>query len=164
MKLQAIMGDAYKDDITLEEVAAFFEANEKIVLSNGDYVSKSKFDSVNTELKSLKESTKDYETIKQEHANLIEEKTKSGYIDTIKKHVKPEFTDYVYYQMQKDNKLDDKLEDSLKVYAETNKQYAIGTQDNKIISNTIKLDGQTPPNSGNPNEEMNSFIRDSIKK
>jgi len=43
-ELQSIMGDAYKEGMTLEDVGKFFEGKKFADLSTGNYVDKSKYD------------------------------------------------------------------------------------------------------------------------
>lgn len=43
-ELQALMGDSYKEGMTVEEIGAFFQGKKFADLSSGNYVDKSKFD------------------------------------------------------------------------------------------------------------------------
>lgn len=43
-ELQALMGDSYKEGMTVEEIGAFFKGKKFADLSSGNYVDKSKFD------------------------------------------------------------------------------------------------------------------------
>lgn len=55
-ELQTLMGDAYKEGMTLEDVNAFFKGKKFADLSTGNYVDKNKYEStVNGLNKSLKE-------------------------------------------------------------------------------------------------------------
>ena len=44
MNLKELMGDAYKEGITAEEISNFFEGKKFADLSTGQYVDKNKFD------------------------------------------------------------------------------------------------------------------------
>lgn len=48
--LQSLMGDAYKEDMTMEDVSAFFKGKKFADLSSGKYVDKDKFDNKVNEL------------------------------------------------------------------------------------------------------------------
>lgn len=160
MSLKDIMGSAYKQDMTLQEVEAFFEGNSKIVnLSNGGYVSKEKFDDINTKLQNLTNDTKDFEDIKNKYNALVEKQEKDGQLALINKHVKPEFAEYVHFQMKQGNLLGDKLEDNVKEYLKTNKQYGIvqDRQPNRVVTTFANTEGQQFQNA-------NAVINDAIRK
>ena len=71
------MGSAFKDDLTVEEIVAFFEGNNKIVnLSNGGYVSKEKFDDLNSKYQEIVNNTKDYDEVKGKYQELVEKQEK----------------------------------------------------------------------------------------
>lgn len=160
MSLKDIMGSAYKQDMTLQEVEAFFEGNSKIVnLSNGGYVSKEKFDDINTKFQNLTNDTKDFEDIKNKYNALVEKQEKDGQLALINKHVKPEFAEYVHFQMKQGNLLGDKLEDNVKEYLKTNKQYGIvqERQPNRVVTTFANTEGQQFQNA-------NAAINDAIRK
>lgn len=164
MSLKDIMGSAYKQDMTLQEVEAFFEGNSKIVnLSNGGYVAKEKFDDVNTKYQNLMNDTKDFEDIKTKYQTLVEKQEKDGQLALINKHVKPEFAEYVLYQMKQGNKLGDKFEDNIKAYVKENSQYGITPirqpTSNRVITTFANTDGSA---SSNPNAIINDAIRKSV--
>ena len=90
------MGEAYHDGITVDEVDAFFAKGKYVDLSSGKYVDKSKHDRVEQELASLKESTKDYETLKNENAAFKSEKADATLKETLAKYgLDPEAFKYV---------------------------------------------------------------------
>lgn len=160
MSLKDIMGSAYKQDMSLQEVEAFFEGNSKIVnLSNGGYVSKEKFDDINTKFQNLTNDTKDFEDIKNKYTALVEKQEKDGQLALINKHVKPEFAEYVHFQMKQGNLLGDKLEDNVKEYLKTNKQYGIvqERQPNRVVTTFANTEGQQFQNA-------NAVINDAIRK
>lgn len=160
MSLKDIMGSAYKQDMTLQEVEAFFEGNSKIVnLSNGGYVAKEKFDALNTNYQTLQNDTKDFEDIKNKYNALVEKQEKDGQLALINKHVKPEFAEYVHFQMKQGNLLGDKLEDNVKEYLKTNKQYGIAQerQPNRVVTTFANTEGQQFQNA-------NAVINDAIRK
>lgn len=160
MSLKDIMGSAYKQDMSLQEVEAFFEGNSKIVnLSNGGYVSKEKFDDINTKFQNLTNDTKDFEDIKNKYTALVEKQEKDGQLALINKHVKPEFAEYVHFQMKQGNLLGDKLEDNVKEYLKTNKQYGIvqDRQPNRVVTTFANTEGQQFQNA-------NAVINDAIRK
>lgn len=79
--LKTLLGDAYKEGMTLEEVDKALEGKKLVDLSTGDYVAKAKYDNLETkhknlqsELEQVKEQTKDYETLKAENDTFKAEK------------------------------------------------------------------------------------------
>lgn len=161
MSLKSLMGSAYNDALTKEEIEAFFEGNEKIVnLSNGDYVSKSKFDDVNRKFKELQDGTKDYEELKKNYQDLQEKADKNDKMNVIGKYVNDDFKEFAYYQLKTNNKFDDKFEDNVKEYAQANKQFArVQDKPKEPIVKTFKdLDGTQEP-SKNANKLINESIR-----
>ena len=166
MSLRQIMGSAYNENLTLQEIEAFFEGNSKIVnLSIGGYVSKEKFDDVNQKYQALQNETKDFEDIKSKYETLVAKQEKDGQIALINKYVKPEFAEYVLYQMKQGNLTGDKLEDNVKAYIKQNTQYGVEktSPQNKVIntySNTDLGTGKQP--ATNPNQSINDAIRSSL--
>lgn len=163
MSLKTIMGSAYKEDMTLQEVEAFFEGNSKIVnLSNGGYVSKEKFDDVNQKFQALQNDTKDFEDIKSKYETLVAKQEKDGQLALINKYVQPEFAEYVHYQMKNCNLLNDKLEDNVKDYLKNNAQYGIKKEAKpqaRIINTFSNTDLEIVKKNDNPNQKMNDMIR-----
>lgn len=176
MSLKDLMGSAYKDGITLEEVESFFSGNSKIVnLSNGGYVSKEKFDTALAELKTIKDETKDFETYKTELENYKTKETKEKHLGVAKKFIKDDFLDYAYYKAKQEleaagKQVDEKeLENFLKEFVKTNAQYAKVEENpkqvvpKKVVSSGVDLSGGgQPPKS--PNEAVNGMIRASVGK
>lgn len=164
MSLKDIMGSAYKEDMTLQEVEAFFEGNSKIVnLSNGGYVSKEKFDALNNNYQTLQNDTKDFEDIKNKYTALVEKQTKDSQISLINKYVKPEFAEYVHFQMKQGNKLNDKLEDNVKDYLKNNQQYGIVQEpQGRVITSFAQVQQGQQIQQGNANASINDAIRKSL--
>lgn len=79
--IKNLMGSAYHEGVTLEEVNSFLAGKNMVNLKDGGYVAKDKFDRVEADKKqlqsdydSLKEQTKDYETLKTENDGYKTEK------------------------------------------------------------------------------------------
>ena len=64
--LKTLMGNAYHENLTIEEVDAFLTGKKLADLSSGNYVAKDKFSKIEAELKELREATKDYEEVKKQ--------------------------------------------------------------------------------------------------
>lgn len=161
------MGSAYKEGISVQEIAAFFEGNDKIVnLNNGGYVAKGKFDDVNSKYQASTEGTKDYEDIKTKYNELVATTTKHKYLDVIGKYVKPEFKEYAYFQLNENKQLDDKLEDHLKEFTKANSQYALEKENpskGRIVVRTYNdMDGEGAKEAGDFHKSFNDVIRNTI--
>lgn len=79
--LKKLMGSAYKDGITVEEINSFLGSHKFVNIADGNYVDKDKYnrvvsekESIQKSLDDLKESTKDYETLKSENEKYKGEK------------------------------------------------------------------------------------------
>ena len=168
--LKALMGDAYHDGITVEEVDAFFGKGKYVDLSSGKYVDKSKHDRVEQELASLKESTKDYETLKTENETFKAEKADATLKETLVKYgVDPESFRYVkgditekVLVLENDEAKDKKaVEDYLKSHPQFAKQPEKVAKGNRVI--TTKVENQDNP-AGNINQTINDNFRKALGK
>ena len=79
--LKKLMGSAYKDGITVEEINTFLGTGKFVNLNDGNYVDKDKYnkavaekDGLKTKYDELTEKTKDYDTIKSENDTFKGEK------------------------------------------------------------------------------------------
>lgn len=163
MSLKSIMGNAYKEGMTLEEVEAFFEGNSKIVnLSEGKYVDKGKYDDINNKYNALVNDTKDYEDIKNKYQGLVEKQEKDSELSIINKYVKPEFAEYIHYQMKANNQLGDKLEDNVKAYLKSNSQYQIEAAKSETPKRVINTYTNTE-GAGNVTKNKNDVINNAIR-
>ena len=79
--IKKLMGSAWHEGLTLEEVNTFLAGKNYVDLKEGGYVAREKYDRVEsekkqiqTDLDSLRESTKDYETLKSENEGYKTEK------------------------------------------------------------------------------------------
>ena len=166
MSLRTIMGSAYNENMTLQEVEAFFEGNSKIVnLSNGGYVSKEKFDALNQTYQALQNDTKDFEDIKTKYETLVAKQEKDGQLALINKYVKPEFAEYVLYQMKQGNLTGDKLEENVKEYVKANKQYGVTKEQTPPQPRVINTYSNTEQGTGkvtNPTQSINDAIRSAL--
>lgn len=87
--LKQLMGSAYHEGLTIEEVNSFLANGKWVNLKDGNYVDKDKYakleaekNSVKTQLDELTEKTKDYDTLKTENETYKVEKADS---DLVKK-------------------------------------------------------------------------------
>lgn len=174
--LKELMGNAYKEGVTLEEVESFFSNNTKIVnLSNGGYVAKEKYEALATEVKTIKEETKDFETYKKELENYKSKETRDKHLEVAKKYIKDDFLDYAYFKAKSElekagKQVDEKeLEATLKEFVKTNAQYSRVEEPKKevkplkVVSSGTDLNGGgQPPKTSN--EIFNSGVRSILKK
>lgn len=169
MGLKDIMGSAFKDNLTVEEIVAFFEGNNKIVnLSNGGYVSKEKFDDLNSKYQEIVNNTKDYDEVKGKYQELVEKQEKDGHLAIINKHVKPEFSEFAYYQLKQKELINEQLEENVKNYVKENAQYGIVKETPKqtrVINTFVNTnDGGDPNKSTNAYQAFNDAIREKASR
>lgn len=135
--IKNLLGDAYKEGMTLEEVNKALEGKKLVDLSTGEYVSKGKYDTLETKHKNLqaefdqvKEQTKDFEKIKAENETFKTEKAdaelkakvlKLGIKESAYKYVKG---DIIAKELELGD--DEKANaDSVKKYLESHPEFAV---------------------------------------
>jgi len=164
--LKTLMGDAYHDGITVEEIDTFVKGGKIVNLSSGKYVDKSKFDRIESELSGLKESTKDYDSIKAENEKYKAEKADESLKATLEKNgVNPEFFRYVKTDLaEKVFELGDddaKNKDAVEKYLKAHPQFAKPSEpdkpERKIVTTKVESQNKTQPNG-------HSVFNDSIRK
>ena len=167
--LKTLMGDAYHDGITIEEVESFIAKGKYADLGSGKYVDKSKYDRVEQELSALKESTKDFETIKAENetfkaekadATLKESLVKYGIDPESFKYVKGDINDKALVISNDETKDKKAVEEYLKSHPQFAKQESKQNR-GKII--TTKVENEDKP-AGNVNDTINANFRRALGK
>ena len=167
--LKTLMGDAYHDGITVDEVEAFIAKGKYVDLGSGKYVDKSKYDRVEQDLSALKESTKDYETIKTENATFKAEKEDATLKETLVKYgidpesfryVKGDITEKVFAIVNDEAKDKKAVEDYLKSHPQFAKKTSNVTK-NKVV--TTKVENEDKP-SGSVNATINDNFRRALGK
>ena len=138
--LKKLMGSAYKEGITVEEINTFLGSGKFVNLNDGNYVDKDKYNKVVTEKDGLKtsldeltEKTKDYDTLKTENDTFKSEKADAelkaklvalGVDEKSFKYVKSDINDKVLVLGDKD----DDNKKAVEKYLKDNPQFAHGTQ------------------------------------
>lgn len=175
--IKEILGDAYKEDMTLEEVDKALESKKLVDLSTGDYVSKAKYDNLETKHKNLqaefdqvKEQTKDYETLKTENESFKSEKAnaelkqnlvKYGIKDTAFKYVKGDI-DAKELELGDDEKVN---EANVKKYLEAHPEFATtqtppAKQVNRQVGTGVVIDPNNQPNAKSVNAKLHEAFAD----
>lgn len=164
--LKALMGDAYHDGITVEEIETFVQGGKIVNLNSGKYVDKSKYDRVESELSSLKESTKDYDTLKSENETYKAEKANSELKSTLEKHgVNPDFFKYVKTDIDEKTLVlgqdEAKNKEAIEKYLKEHPQFAKQASDKKLEKKVVTT--KVEPNGGK-SEDMNAIINDNFRR
>ena len=120
------MGNAYHENLTIEEVDAFLTGKKLADLSSGSYVAKDKFSKIEAELKELREATKDYEEVKKQvETYQAKEKETTLKQALVEAGIKDEFIDYIAFKVEKGEIAnDDKLVNNVKTYIKDKPQFA----------------------------------------
>lgn len=91
--IKELLGESYKEGMTLEEVDKALEGKKLVDLSTGEYVAKGKYDTLETKYKNLqaeheqvKEQTKDYETLKAKNEAYEAEKQDAEFKSKVVKY------------------------------------------------------------------------------
>ena len=166
--LKTLMGDAYHEGMTVDEVDAFFGKGKYVDLNSGKYVDKSKHERVEQELASLKESTKDYETIKAENETFKSEKKDASLKETLVKfgvdpeafkYVKGDIQDKVLVIGEDEEKNKKAVEDYLKAHPKFAKDSSGEGNGKKTKVVTTKVENQN-----NANEDSHQKVNNSIRR
>lgn len=171
--LKSLMGDAYHDGITVEEVETFFGKGKYVDLGSGKYVDKSKYDRVEQELTALKESTKDYDALKSENetfkakeadATLKEKLINLGVNGDSFKYVKSDIGDKVLVLGEDEAKNKEAVAEYLKAHP----QFAKGESEKpspkvtKVV--TTKVENTDSGNKPDGHKIFNDSIRRALGK
>lgn len=150
--LKKLLGEGYKDGISLEEIDALIGKGKYVDLSTGNYVDKDKYSKLVKEIDQLKssfneltEKTKDYDSLRTENEafkvekadNDLKSKLKSlGVSEDVFKYVKSDINEKLLVLGKDDNA----NKESVKKYLESHPQFAIKTNDDVVggkINNPI---------------------------
>lgn len=160
------MGSAYKDDITVDEIDAFFGNGNYVNLKDGKYVDKEKYDRVvserdthKAELDEANKKYKDYDTIKAENDNFKSEKAdnelrakliKLGISDSSFKYVKGDINDKVLTLGDDENANKTAVETYLKDHPQFAAQQQPNPQQQRVIGSVVN----NPPSTENAPKQV----------
>jgi len=177
LMLKELLGDAYKEGMTLAEIETALSGKKLVDLSTGKYVDKEKYDRLNTEHSELKtqfdeykKGTSDFETIKKEYETLKGEKADNDLRDRLValgvnpksfKYVKSDINDKAL-ALGEDEKAN---KSAVEKYLKENPQFANQQSKSRIIvtHNEPNQEGQSK-NDGIPagNLAVNDAIRNAF--
>ena len=153
MNLKEVLGDAYKEGMTFDEVANFFEGKKFADLSTGNYVDKNKYDS---EVKSLRDQLSQKDTELKSKMSDDELKTKE--------------------QEQKDQLIKD-LQDQLKantitgnknivnsILAGSRDTLGVGIEDKDFVDFVNNITSEDTDKSNNIAKYVSKVIKDAYEK
>lgn len=138
--LKELLGDAFKDGMTIDEVNAALKDRKIVDLASGEYVGKGKYeaavkerDDARKERDEANEKHKDYDDLVKYRDEAEAAKKASALEETLKGYgVKPDMLEFVRFQVEsgkiergKDGKA---LEDNVKKFLKDNPQYASDQQ------------------------------------
>lgn len=134
MTLKELLGESYKEGMTEQEIDEALKNRKIVDLKGGNYVDKEKYEkaiqkqtSLEQELASLKESTKDYNDLLNFKNQTEQDKAKAETIQALKDGgFKDEFIDYALYQVE-NGKIEkgDNFAENIKKFLSENKQYGV---------------------------------------
>lgn len=172
--IKTLLGSSYKEGMTVEEINKALEGKKLVDLSTGEYVSKAKYDSLETkhknlqsELDQVKEQTKDYETLKTENETFKTEKAnadlkskfaKYGIKESAFKYVKGDI-DAKEFELGDDEKVN---QANVKKYLESHPEFA---NDSKpVITKTVGTSVTGGNGSGEDKNAFNDKIHQAFSK
>ena len=134
--LKELLGDAYKDGMTIDEVNAALKDRKIVDLASGEYVGKGKYDAAVKERDDARKERddtiakhKDYDELVKYRDENEAAKTAAALENTLKGYgVKPDMLEFVRYQVESGKiergKEDKDLEANVKKFLKDNPQYA----------------------------------------
>lgn len=175
--LKQLMGNAYHEGLTIEEVNSFLANGKWVNLKDGNYVDKDKFaklesekNALKTSLDELTEKTKDYDTLKTENetyktekadAELVKTLVSLGISDKHLKYVKGDIADKTLV-LTDDEKANKK---AVEEYLKANPQFALEPASNQgqrlVIGNHVEV---KPNAQANDQTALHKNINDAIRQ
>lgn len=173
--IKELLGDAYKDGMTLEEVDAALKDKKLVDLSTGEYVAKGKYDTLETKYQNLKseheqvkEQTKDYETLKAKNEAYEAEKQDADFKSKVVKYgIKESAYKYVKgdivakeLELGEDEKVN---QANVKKYLETHPEFANDTKpQGKTFSKHVGTSVVADPNDKSGAKSFNDKLREAF--
>lgn len=172
--LKSLMGSAYHENVTVEEINSFLANGNYVNLKDGGYVAKDKFDRIEKEKADLKAQfddlstkTKDYDTLKAENdkfkgekadAELNEKLVKYGLKKESLKYVKGDITDKSLTIGDDDKENEKAVKEYLKVHPE------FASQPAKPQVQFLKTGFNDKIGDGKPNNDqtINDILRGAV--
>lgn len=170
--LKALMGSAYHDGVTIEEVNSFLSGKKFVDLKEGNYVAKDKFDNLKNEHDTLVEKTKDYDSIKEANTKYETEKQESalnarllslGFNEKALKYVKGDLNDGTLKLSDDDKVAKKEAETYLKdhsTFASVKPDPKQPLANGKVVSTTVETDNG---GSGSGAKSFNAIINNGIR-
>lgn len=172
--IKELLGDAYHDGMTLEEVDKALEGKKIVDLSTGEYVAKSKYENLETKHKNLqaefdqvKEQTKDYEALKTENEGFKTEKANAELKSkVVKLGIKENAFKYVKGDIDAQELVlgdDEKANvENVKKYLESHPEFATPIEDNGGAGTVRKTVGTSveggSTNGSSVNEQLHAMF------
>lgn len=148
--LKNLMGESFKEDLTLQEINDFLQDKNYVDLKSGNYVAKDKYQKQVDKYNEALNQLKDYNEIKPRYDEFVQ-KEKQAKLNELAKAVNIK-DDFIEFALMKIGDVEN-VEEALKEFAKSHPQFT--TQIKKINSNP-KLRGNP---TENPNQTMNDLIR-----
>lgn len=138
--LKTFLGDAYHDGMTIEEIDTFLEGKKYTDLSSGNYVSKEKYERLETKYKDASTKATEYDSIKAKYDEYVakeKDATLKEYAKTAK--IKEEFIEFALSKVEGS----ENVEEALKEFAKKNPHFTTGSV---RVSTNPRLNGNEPQN------------------
>lgn len=149
--LKNLMGESFKEELSLDDVNTFLDGKKLIDLNSGNYVSKEKYDKTLNKYNELANQLKEFNDIKPKYEEFVR-KEQAEKLNNLAKsvNIKEEFIEFA---LSKVGNVDD-VETALKDFAKNNPQFT--NQVKKVNSNPDLQKGKA---NENKNQTMNDLIR-----
>ena len=150
--LKNLMGELYKDDLTLQEVNEFLQDKNLVDLKSGNYVAKDKYQKQVEKYNEALNQLKDYNEIKPKYEEYVQKEQQAKLQNLAKScEIKDEFIEFALMKVGNV----DNVEEALKEFAKNNPHFT-SKGARKVNINPNLENGKQ---NHNPNETMNDLIR-----
>ena len=148
--LKNLMGEAYKEELSLQDVNDFLQDKNLVDLKGGQYVSKDKYQKQVEKYNEALNQLKEYNEIKPRYDEFVQ-KEKQAKLNELAKAVNIK-DDFIEFALMKIGDVEN-VEEALKEFAKSHPQFT--TPIKKVNSNPNLRGNPTE----NPNQTMNDLIR-----
>ena len=148
--LKNLMGESFKEDLTLQEINDFLQDKNLVDLKSGNYVAKDKYQKQVDKYNEALNQLKDYNEIKPRYDEFVQ-KEKQAKLNELAKAVNIK-DDFIEFALMKIGDVEN-VEEALKEFAKSHPQF---TTPIKNVNSNPNLRGNP---TENPNQTMNDLIR-----
>lgn len=150
--LKNLMGESYKEDLSVQDINDFLQDKNYVDLKSGNYVAKDKYQKAVDKYNDALNQLKDYNDIKPKYDEFVQ-KEKQAKLNELAKsvNIKDEFIEFALMKIGNV----ENVEEALKEFAKNNQQFT-----NKVV----KVNSNPNLEKGSPEPNKNATMNDLIRR